>query len=102
MQVILELAQKYIWWKIPDEALLLLSRVLIPNHEYWLLNRCQETDSSDRSCVTLPIFMSCSSRAILSLVIAVLAFSPLHGCPSPCERLGNGKLPGLDRHFGAN
>lgn len=28
MQVILELAQKYIWWKIPDEALLLLSRVL--------------------------------------------------------------------------
>ena len=28
MQLLLELAQKYIWWKIPDEALLLLSRVL--------------------------------------------------------------------------
>lgn len=28
MQVLLELAQKYIWWKIPDDALLLLSRVL--------------------------------------------------------------------------
>lgn len=28
MQVLLELAQKYIWWKIPDEALLLPSRVL--------------------------------------------------------------------------